>query len=115
MTLGKKAEVTLFLIRFKMEMQKCFRPIPRRKNMESIARLGIGIDDIKDTVYQLTYKDYVSGPSEDFDNKGYNVWVFGATVCGYELYIKLSDDFSGNEAKCLSFHEPESECHYPFK
>lgn len=115
MTLGKQADITLFLKQFKMIAQSRFQLIPRQKNMKDLARLGISRTDAKNTIFQLTYRNYVSGPSKDIGNKKYNVWVFGAVVGSSEIYIKLSDDFRGNAAKCISFHETDSKCSYPYK
>lgn len=95
--------------------QSRFTLIPRRKNLDDIARFGISISDVKNAIFQLTYKNYVLGPEKDLGNKGYNVWVFGVDIGGNEFYIKLSDDFRGNEARCISFHKADSTCNYQYR
>jgi len=97
-----------------MIVQLKFIPISRMEYMHELAKFGISHDDVEDTVRELTYKDYVSGPSEDYDNKGYYMWVFGKEICEIEMYIKLSDDFRGNVAKCISFHKPKYKLSYPY-
>ena len=115
MTLGKQADITLFLLHFKMTAQVRFTLIPRGKNLSTITQYGIKPDEIKNVIFQLTLHDYISGPCPDHTNSGYNVWVFGVQIGEAEFYVKLSDDFRGNEAKCLSFHKADYKCTYPHK
>jgi len=55
------------------------------------------------------------GPEKDRDRKRGNIWEFGAEIDNEEVYIKLSDDFSRNIAKCISFHKAEFKISYPYK
>ena len=63
----------------------------------------------------LTYENYHRGPEKDRDRKKNSVWIFGAEVDNEEIYIKLSDDFNCDIAKCISFHKAESKINYPYK
>lgn len=89
--------------------------VRRQKNLESIMELGITIPQVKAAILGLKVTDYCSGPTEDHDRKGIHVWVFGSKVNDDEIYIKLSDDFRGEQAKCLSFHKAEFPLRKPFK
>lgn len=93
------------------------RPAPhkRKKNLDSLAQLGITVKQAKGIVLSLVVEDYCSGPEEDQDRKGCSVWVFGTENNGEEIYIKLSDDFRGDQAKCISFHKAEFTLKKPYR
>jgi hypothetical protein len=97
-------EITDFLKKFKHSLTQGFIIIPRNDYKATCSYLGITISDVKDTISQLTYKDYMKGPEKDTGRPGNMIWEFGVHMQGEEIYIKLSDDFSFDGAKCLSFH-----------
>jgi hypothetical protein len=74
--------------------------IPRRKNIEAIARLGV---IPRDEVMSLTYKDYDRGPLPDNIGDGSSVWEFVKNIDDVMVYIKLKIDARG--CICISFHE----------
>ncbi|MFH1665657.1 MAG: hypothetical protein ABIA77_05885 [Candidatus Omnitrophota bacterium] len=114
LSVSAKNDITLFLLHFKSMAQKQFMLIPRGKNMLSISRRGLTIKDVKTAIYGLTFKNYIVGPVKDRDKKDCCLWIFGVEIDGIEFYVKLSDNFKGDVAKCISFHEPEIECKYPY-
>ncbi len=83
--------------------------IPRRKNMLTLARLGILWEDAKDEVYHLTVADYFSGPSVDRDFPNMDkLWVFKKRILGETIYIKFKVAYKENgEARVISFHIDE--------
>lgn len=97
-------EITDFLKKFKHVLTQEFIIIPRNDYKLTCSYLGITISDVKDTISQLTYKEYSKGPEKDKDRPGNMIWEFGVYMLGEVIYIKLSDDFSFDRAKCLSFH-----------
>ncbi|MDP3919309.1 MAG: hypothetical protein Q8R76_00670 [Candidatus Omnitrophota bacterium] len=112
-----KTQIAAFLKAFK---SFAVRPggwtlVPRRKNLESIMEMGITIPQVKAAILGLKVTDYSSGPEADRDRQGINVWVFGAKMNADGIYIKLSDNFRGDQAKCLSFHKAEFPIRKPFK
>lgn len=100
-------QVALFLALYKQHMEKGFYLVPRRKNLASLARLGIPVKEAKEIVARLTPADYYAGPIQDHSQIESNLWEFLVTVNGQRIYIKISNDFRGACAKCISFHEPE--------
>ena len=81
--------------------------VPRKKNMDSISNLGLTIQDVKNELLSLEFKDYQSGPEGDYSYSG-DIWIFKRKLGTTELYIKLKIDIAndGTEIlKCLSFHE----------
>lgn len=108
-------EITDFLKKFKIVLLSGFIFIPRKKNLDTISLLGIKISYVKTLFAQLTYKDYINGPEKDKDRHGNLIWEFGIHIQGKEIYIKLSDDFSFNRAKCISFHIADYPIKYPYK
>jgi len=107
MSISTPAEITAFLRNFKRLAQNNFTFIHRKKNLDFISQLGITIRQAKIIIMQLIYKDYHKGPEKDRDRKRGNIWEFGTKIDNEEVYIKLSDDFSRNIAKCISFHKAE--------
>lgn len=108
-------EITEFLKKFKQALAQGFIIIPRPEYKATISYLGIKISYVKNILAQLTYKDYMNGPEKDRDRPGNMIWEFGVHIQGEEIYIKLSDDFNYNMAKCLSFHIAVHPIEYPYK
>ena len=108
-------EVTSFLKQFKHVLLQGFTFIPRKKNLDTVIYLGITIPYVKMIFSQLTYEDYISGPEKDRDRPSNMIWEFGIHAQGKDIYIKLSDDFSFNKAKCISFHIADYPIKYPYK
>jgi hypothetical protein len=108
-------EITEFLKKFKHVLTQKFTIIPRNEYKATASYLGITILDVKDTISQLTYKDYLNGPEKDKGRQGFMIWEFGVLMQGEDIYIKLSDDFGFNIAKCLSFHIAAYQFNFPYK
>ena len=62
----------------------------RKKNMISLALLGLTPEDIPEIIAELRYENYSSGPEDDRDREDKNcIWVFEYQYEEYEIYIKL--------------------------
>ena len=109
-------DVKTFLLEFKFFAQHPdnFTLISRKKNLDSLALLGLTARQVRRSILQLTVKNYSEGPNVDRDRKDANIWVFGMKINDEEVYIKLSDNFSSNVAKCISFHKAEYAMNYPY-
>lgn len=79
--------------------------IPRKKNMDSIYKMGLTIPIIEEIICNLTIDDYYSGPEEDHLSPEDTIWVFLVEDIE-KIYIKLKlvDD---DKTVCISFHEAE--------
>jgi hypothetical protein len=58
------------------------------------------------------------GPEPDKDHsRGGAIWVFGKTIKGHEIYIKLKlAEVNGKSlAKCISFHKANLPITYPLR
>ena len=86
-----------------------------KKNLDTLALIGITTFQRDDIIRQLKVEDYCSGPSEDEYKPKDNLWVFGKSIDEHEIYIKLKIDLNRNQAICLSFHISEYPMRYPFK
>ena len=117
MSIATQSEIKNFLFKFKFFAQnlECFSVIERDKNLQSLAELGIFSYQAVNIILKLTYKNYSSGPEPDVDYPKHNVWKFGYNLDGEQIYIKLTDDFSCNIAKCISFHKADFVISYPYK
>lgn len=113
--MAKPEEITVFLKKFKPLIVKELILVKRKENLATISSLGLTVPDVKGILSQLTYKDYVKGPEGDKDGSGNMVWEFGIHIKGEDIYIKLSDDFSFDRAKCISFHIAMYPVQYPYK
>jgi hypothetical protein len=109
-------QVKLFLFQFKEFAQKKFSFAERDTSLDTIARLGITIQQAKNEILGLTYEDYYRGPISDADSKkGGEYWEFGKLISGQEIFIKLKTVSEYYAAICFSFHIPERKIEYPFK
>jgi hypothetical protein len=109
-------QAKLFLFQFKEFAQKKLSFAERDKTLDTIARLGITIQQAKEEILGLTYEDYYMGPIPDTDSKkGGEYWEFGKLICGQEIFIKLKTVSEYGAAICFSFHIPERQIEYPFK
>jgi len=108
-------QVKLFLFQFKEFAQKNFSFAERDKSLDTIARLGITIQQAKQEILGLTYEDYYRGPIPDKDRKGEEFWEFGKTICGQEIFIKLKTVSKHSVAVCFSFKIPDETIEYPYK
>jgi len=78
--------------------------------------LGLTRGNCKDEILALSVLDYSLGPQPDLNRSG-EVWVFGKSISGLEIYIKLKivETPSSEAAVCLSFHIAERPMAYPLK
>jgi hypothetical protein len=87
--------------------------VGRRKNLETLAVLGITRQHAESLVLALAPEAYVRGPDTDHNYPDREVWVFGLRVSGREVYVKLRVILDPAVCVCVSFHEPEHRLHYP--
>lgn len=111
-----KNEVSGFLSAFNVK-SKIFDVIflSRDKNLQTLLFLEITALSRREVVMSLTFEDYSEGPLTDTLNKGPDIWVFGKTIKGHEVYIKITMGTPGNSTICISFHLSEYKMAYPLK
>ena len=82
--------------------------VPRRKNMQALAKHGLTIADAKAEILGLVIDDYYKGPKQDFDRPGV-IWEFKKNVDGMRFYIKIKivQENGENILKCLGFHDDD--------
>ena len=83
-----------------------YNPVKRKKNLDTLAILGITWSDAIEEIYSLTSSDYDSGPEIDRNRPlGDSLWVFKKNVYGNLIYIKFKVEYQENgDVKVLSFH-----------
>jgi hypothetical protein len=111
-----KKHIDAFLLKLKLAILKksTFRIIYTEKNRDYIKTRCITESSIRQLINQLTYRDYHSGPEEDYDpGRTGDIWIFGKESDNEQIYIKLK--IEGKEIKCLSFHPAEEDLNFPFK
>ena len=86
-----------------------FQFVPRKKNMDTLAKLGLTWQDAKAEIYTLSEREYRRGPMLDTaDYSSERFWEFKKRVEGEVIYIKFKvlyqDDGS---VRLVSFHIDE--------
>lgn len=83
-----------------------FKPIKRGKNRCTLSKLGLTWQDAKNEIYELTEKNYHSGPMIDRDDPQSDLfWVFKKSVDGHVIYIKFKVMYLEDKSvKVVSFH-----------
>ena len=82
----------------------------RRKNLQSLAKHGLTIIDVKNEILELVAKDYYKGPKQDLDpHRLGDIWEFKKKIGDIQFYVKVKIAFeNGMEVlKCLGFHEDD--------
>lgn len=83
-----------------------FYPINRRKNIQTLALLGICWEDAKEEIRELKESDYFCGPKVDRDySQSDFLWEFKKTINGYPIYIKFKVLYQEDGGvRVVSFH-----------
>jgi hypothetical protein len=105
------SEIALFLERAKrlISVGK-YDFVPRRKNMQALAKHGLTIFDAKSEILGLVVGDYYKGPKQDLDpNKPGDIWEFKKNIDEIQFYVKIKIIQENGEdiLKCLGFHEDD--------
>ncbi len=104
-------EITLFLEKVKRLLSAGkYDFVPRRKNMQALAKHGLTIADAKAVILGLTVDDYYKGPKQDLDSSRPGViWEFKTYIDRIPFYVKVKITHENGEdiLKCLGFHEDD--------
>lgn len=115
--MSTKSEVLIFLNQLKGHIVigriiYAFRTA-EGKNEDTLLELGIVPAQRDEYIKTLKVEDYSEGPIADF-NGGNDLWIFGITIYGREIYIKLQLT-KRTGVYCISFHFARYPMNYPFK
>lgn len=112
MVVSTKKDIDLFLDFVRTAIvsgNRCFSS-HRKKNINTLAKLGILPKDAYDYVIKLTPDEYISGPEQNHDPKGSPVWKFKKVIKGILIYIKIElRTKTDNSVSVISFHEDEND------
>ncbi|MEI8084888.1 MAG: toxin [Paludibacter sp.] len=87
----------------------------RSKNAQTLHDLELSPNKRKEIILDLKPEDYSEGPLEEKMRGMLPMWVFGKTVKGAEIYIKVTMGIPNREVICISFHIAEHPIVYPLK
>jgi hypothetical protein len=92
----------------------------RDKNRQALIDLGITPAERREALLSLVPEDYVAGPKPDDSDDTKEVWEFGKSVAGAEVYIKLRVVQAPGKrgvyhALVWSFHPAEFRMKHPLK
>lgn len=112
----KTAEIQQFLNDFHAKMGIwgiVFRD-DRGKNTQTLLDLEITKAERYRMLTALKVSDYAEGPNKDTLNNGADMWVFGKTIKGKEVYIKITMGICNSQVICISFHVALYQMNYPY-
>ena len=115
MTVKNKVEQFLIDFKIKLNIWGIFYRDDRGKNAQTLHDLELRPNDRTGIIKDLVVTDYSEGPIEDTLYDGSDMWVFGKTVKGTEVYIKITLGIQDNKTICISFHIAEQPMNYPLK
>ncbi len=88
----------------------------RSKNsIQNLADLSITAKMREEIILNLEVEGYSEGPLEETQQGGTEMWVFGKSIKGQLVYIKLTISKNTGGAICISFHKAEFPMGFPFK
>lgn len=109
-----QVRLALFQIKTLINKKQCSFEQQRKKNIDTLAELGILPEDVFDLLLELTPENYYKGPSKDYNTDEKDcIWEFGIKINERDIYIKLKlmTDF----VKDISFHFAERPLIFPFQ
>lgn len=115
--MASKDQVKNYLKEFKVKMDiwDIVFLDDRGKNSQTLADLELMPNDRKKILEKLEIEDYCQGPLEETQYGGSEMWVFGRTLRGKEIYIKITLGIENTSVLCISFHIAEYPMEYQFK
>jgi hypothetical protein len=92
----------------------------REKNIQGLLDLGMSAQERTEVMLELTPEDYMAGPEPDDTDQQKEIWEFGRSLEGTDVYMKLQvaqDRTKRNvyHAIVWSFHPAEFPMRYPLR
>jgi len=115
--MASNQQVKDFLREFKLKMSiwNIVFLDDRGKNSQTLADLEVMPVERNKILEKLEVDDYCDGPLKETQLGGSEMWVFGRTLKGKEIYIKITLGVEGTSVICISFHIAEYPMKYQFK
>ncbi|KKL62356.1 hypothetical protein LCGC14_2186030 [marine sediment metagenome] len=119
--MATRDEVVGFLSLFKgCLMLERYDVRDREKNRQALIDLDIAPQERREVLLGLEPEDYVAGPKPDDTDHTKDVWEFGTSLEGTEVYVKLRVVKDPNKstvyrALVWSFHPAEYPMDYPLR
>lgn len=106
---SQREETARFLRRAReLIRQGRFLLVPRSRNLQSLAELGLTLRDAREEILILREENWYAGPKPDYAGSG-EIWEFKTRLEDVQVYIKLriAGQGRGEQLRCLSFHEDD--------
>lgn len=112
----KKLDVREFLNSFQ-EKKRTYEILffDRPKNKQTMLDLEIRPIDREKFIDQLSIDNFSQGPLPEDWYGSKEMWVFGKSIKGKEVYIKICLGAPNANVICISFHIAEYPMSYPFR
>jgi hypothetical protein len=100
-------QVFLMQMRVVLEDQRHVRFVERDKNIETLERYRLTVQDVYKRLAKLGPEQYREGPESDDDGTEGSVWEFSHDEGGVPIYVKLKLYVIGDSdrLKIISFHD----------
>lgn len=86
-----------------------------KNSIQNLADLSITAKMREEIIQNLEVEDYSEGPLDETQQGGTEMWVFGKSVKGQQVYIKLTISKITGGGICISFHKAKSPMEFPLK
>src|SRR5690606_10999195 len=86
-----------------------------KNSIQHLADLSITAKMREEIILNLAIEDYSEGPLEETQQGGTEMWVFGKTIKGHQIYIKLTISKTSERPICISFHKAEYPIGFPLQ
>lgn len=86
-----------------------------KNSIQNLADLSITAKMREEIILNLDIEDYSEGPLEETQQGGTEMWIFGKTIKGQQIYIKLTISKITVQAICISFHKAKFPMEFPLK
>jgi len=115
--MASKEQVKNYLKEFKVKMGiwDIVYLDDRGKNSQTLSDLELMPIERNKILEKLEVDDYCEGPLEETQYGGLYMWVFGRTLKGKEIYVKITLGVNDTSVICISFHIAEHPMEYQFK
>lgn len=115
--MANEGEVTSFLDTFKVKLRVwgVLFIDNRNKNLQALLDLEITSLERREIIESLVVSDYCEGPIDDEKYEERKLWIFGKSVKGQDIYIKITLGIKNSNVICISFHVAEHPLNFPYK
>jgi hypothetical protein len=107
---------TAFLLEVKLCLSRgegTLQFVEREVNLRTLAATGATVFDVRIMIQHLRLEQYCQGPLSDDKGRDMQWWVFGASLSGRAMYLKIA--LHKGRVVCLSCHPAARPLAFPLR